>query len=208
MRSFSKWFITLCATPAGVIILAALDSTIFFSLPFGIDAAVIILAARLKGLWWTAPLLATLGSVGGAALTFWMGVKIGEKGLDRYVPPRRLKKIRARIRDSGAIALAVLDLIPPPFPFTPFVLAAGALEVNPSTFFVTLTVCRILRFGIEAALAATYGDGVLSWLDSDLFQNIVGVLIVVAVVLTALSIANLIRSTRTSGRRSGRRAPA
>jgi membrane protein YqaA with SNARE-associated domain len=208
MRSFSKWFITLCATPAGVVILAALDSTIFFSLPFGIDAAVIILAARLKGLWWTAPLLATLGSVGGAALTFWMGVKIGEKGLDRYVPPRRLKKIRARIRDSGAIALAVLDLIPPPCPFTPFVLAAGALEVNPSTFFVTLTVCRILRFGIEAALAATYGDGVLSWLDSDLFQNIVGVLIVVAVVLTALSIANLIRSTRTSGRRSGRRAPA
>jgi membrane protein YqaA with SNARE-associated domain len=208
MRSFSKWFITLCATPAGVVILAALDSTIFFSLPFGIDAAVIILAARLKGLWWTAPLLATLGSVGGAALTFWMGVKIGEKGLDRYVPPRRLMKIRARIRDSGAIALAVLDLIPPPFPFTPFVLAAGALEVNPSTFFVTLTVCRILRFGIEAALAATYGDGVLSWLDSDLFQNIVGVLIVVAVVLTALSIANLIRSTRTSGRRSGRRAPA
>jgi membrane protein YqaA with SNARE-associated domain len=208
MRSFSKWFVTLCATPAGVFILAALDSTIFFSLPFGIDAAVIILAARLKGLWWTVPLLATLGSVGGAALTFWMGVKIGEKGLDRYVPPRRLKKIRARIRDSGAIALAMLDLIPPPFPFTPFVLAAGALEVNPSTFFVTLTVCRILRFGIEAALAATYGDGVLSWLDSDLFQNIVGVLIVVAVVLTALSIANLIRSTRTSGRRSGRRAPA
>ncbi|OLC43384.1 MAG: hypothetical protein AUH43_20895 [Acidobacteria bacterium 13_1_40CM_65_14] len=208
MRAFSKWFVTLCATPAGVVILAALDSTIFFSLPFGIDAAVIILAARLKGLWWTVPLLATLGSIGGAALTFWMGVKIGENGLDRYVPPKRLKKIRARIRNSGAVALAVLDLIPPPFPFTPFVLAAGALEVKTSTFFVTLIVCRILRFGVEAALAATYGDGVLSWLDSDLFQDIVSFLIVVAVILTALSIVNLIRSTRTSGRRSGRRAPA
>jgi len=208
MRAFSKWFVTLCATPAGVVILAALDSTIFFSLPFGIDAAVIILAARLKGLWWTVPPLATVGSIGGAALTFWMGVKIGENGLDRYVPPKRLKKIRARIRNSGAIALAVLDLIPPPFPFTPFVLAAGALEVKTSTFFVTLTVCRILRFGVEAALAATYGDGVLSWLDSDLFQDIVSFLIVVAVILTALSIVNLIRSTRTSGRRSGRRAPA
>lgn len=208
MRAFSKWFVTLCATPAGVVILAALDSTIFFSLPFGIDAAVIILAARLKGLWWTVPLLATLGSIGGAALTFWMGVKIGENGLDRYVPPKRLKKIRARIRNSGAVALAVLDLIPPPFPFTPFVLAAGALEVKTSTFFVTLIVCRILRFGVEAALAATYGDGVLSWLDSDLFQDLVSFLIVVAVILTALSIVNLIRSTRTSGRRSGRRAPA
>ena len=208
MRSFSKWIVALCATPAGVVILAALDSTLFFSLPFGIDTAVIILAAQLRGLWWTVPLLATFGSIAGAALTFWMGVKIGENGLDRYVPPKRLKKIRARIRNSGAIALAVLDLIPPPFPFTPFVLAAGALEVNASTFFVTLTVCRILRFGIEAALAATYGDGVLSWLDSDLFQDIVSFLIVVAVVLTALSIVNLIRSTRTSGRRSARRAPA
>jgi len=208
MRSFSKWLVFLCATPAGVVILAALDSTLFFSLPFGIDAAVIILAARLNDSWWTVPLLATLGSVGGAALTFWMGLKIGEKGLDRYVPPKRLKKIRARIRNRGAIALAVLDLIPPPFPFTPFVLAAGALEVKTSTFFVTLTICRILRFGIEAALAKAYGRGVLSWLESELFQDIVSFFIVVAVVLTALSLVKLVRSTRTSGPRSARRAPA
>jgi len=208
MRSFSKWIVTLCATPFGVVILAALDSTLFFSLPFGIDAAVIILAARLKELWWLAPLLATAGSVGGAALTFWMGIKIGENGLERYVPKRRLDRIRARIKNSGAIALAVLDLIPPPFPFTPFVLAAGALEVKTSMFFVTLTICRVIRFGIEAALALVYGQGVLAWLDSDLFHDIVSFFIVVAVVLTALSIVKLIISSRTSGRRPARRAPA
>ena len=208
MRSFSKWIVTLCATPFGVVILAALDSTLFFSLPFGIDAAVIILAARLKELWWLAPLLATAGSVGGAALTFWMGIKIGENGLERYVPKRRLDRIRARIKNSGAIALAVLDLIPPPFPFTPFVLAAGALEVKTSMFFVTLTICRVIRFGIEAALAVVYGQGVLAWLNSDLFHDIVSFFIVVAVALTALSIVNLVRSSRTSGRRSARRAPA
>src|SRR5215510_2688712 len=110
MRAFSKWIVTLCATPFGVVILAALDSTLFFSLPFGIDAAVIILAARLKELWWLVPLLATAGSVGGAALTFWMGIKIGESGLERYVAKRRLERVRARIKKSGAIALAVLDL--------------------------------------------------------------------------------------------------
>ena len=208
MRSFSKWIVALCATPSGVVILAALDSTLFFSLPFGIDAAVVILAARLRGLWWTVPLLATLGSVAGAAVTFWMGVKIGEAGLDRYASPKRLKRIRARIRYRGAIALAVLDLIPPPFPFTLFVLAAGALEVKAFTFFVTLTVCRIVRFGVEAALAATYGHAVLSWLDSDLFHDIVSFAIVAAGALTVISIVKLLRSTRTSGRRSARRAPA
>src|SRR5882724_1549815 len=156
MRSFSHWILALFASPLGVFVLAALDSTLFFSLPFGIDAAVIILAARLRELWWIVPLIATAGSVAGAALTFWMGVKIGEQGLDRWVPRKRLLRIRASVREKGAVALAVLDLIPPPFPFTPFVLAAGALDVTPRTFFVTLAVCRILRFGLEAALAATY----------------------------------------------------
>jgi len=197
MRSFSHWILTLFASPVGVFVLAALDSTLFFSLPFGIDAAVIILAARLRELWWAVPLLATSGSVVGAALTFWMGVKIGEQGLDRWVPAKRLKRIRDRVRKSGAIALAVLDLIPPPFPFTPFVLAAGALEVKTTTFFVTLTVCRIFRFGLEAALAQRYGARILAWLDSDLFHTIVSVLIVIAVALTTLSIVRIVQSTRS-----------
>src|SRR3954471_19274425 len=105
MRAFSHWILTLFASPMGVVALAALDSTLFFSLPFGIDAAVIILAARLRDFWWTVPLLASAGSVGGAALTFWMGRKIGENGLDRFVPKARLERIRNRIKNSGAVAL-------------------------------------------------------------------------------------------------------
>ncbi|HMF94325.1 MAG TPA: VTT domain-containing protein [Vicinamibacterales bacterium] len=197
MRGLSRWIVTLFASPIGVVVLAALDSTLFFSLPLGIDAAVIILAARLREYWWIVPLLATTGSVIGAAITFWMGVKIGEKGLDRWVPDeRRLDRIRRRIREKGAIALAVLDLIPPPFPFTPFVLAAGALEVDQRTFFGTLALCRIFRFGLEAALASRYGHGVLGWLDSDIFHDIVAFLFLLAVVLTTLSMVKLARGIR------------
>jgi membrane protein YqaA with SNARE-associated domain len=196
MRAFTHWILTICASPAGVIILAALDSTLFFSLPFGIDAAVILLAARMRALWWIVPLLATAGSVAGAALTFWMGIKIGEQGLERWVPEKRLVQVRAKVRQSGAIALAVLDLIPPPFPFTPFVLAAGALEVRARTFFVTLVVCRLLRFGFEAALALVYGDRIASWFDSDLFHDVVMFFIALAVLLTLLSIVQVVRATR------------
>ena len=188
--------------------LAALDSTLFFSLPFGIDGAVIILSAQLHRLAWVVPLLATAGSMAGAWLTFWMGRVIGENGLDRYVAPKRLKNVRKKIRDRGAVALAILDLVPPPFPFTPFVLAAGALEVKSSIFFITLAVCRLFRFGIEAALAVVYGRRILAWLDSDLFHDVVAFFIMAAGVLTIVSIVKLIRSTRTSGRRSARRAPA
>jgi membrane protein YqaA with SNARE-associated domain len=202
VRGFSGWILGLFASPIGVFALAFLDSTLFFSLPFGIDGVVIILAARQRSLWWMVPLLATAGSVAGAALTFWMGAKIGEKGLERHVPPRRLKQIQARLKKSGAIALAALDLIPPPFPFTPFVLAAGALNVKRRLFFVVLAVTRLIRFGVEAALALVYGRRIIAWLDSDIFKYIVFGCIVLAVALTTLSIVRVVRATRQSGART------
>jgi membrane protein YqaA with SNARE-associated domain len=202
MHGFSQWIIGLFVSPAGVVVLAFLDSTLFFSLPLGIDAAVIFLAAR-EGRWaWIVPLLATAGSIAGAAITFWMGRKLGEKGLERHVSARRLDRVRKRVRESGAIALAVLDLIPPPFPFTLFVLAAGALEVDPWTFFITLASCRLVRFGGETLLAVFYGPRFLAWLQSDILNDIVGGIIVLALVASLLSVVRLLRPARPASRRA------
>jgi membrane protein YqaA with SNARE-associated domain len=202
MHSLTRWVLTTFTTPLGVFVLAALDSTVFFSVPFGIDAAVIILAAHSQAAAWLVPIVASVGSMGGAAFTFWMGVKIGDKGLQRYVADRRLQRIRGRIEHSGAIALAIADLIPPPFPFTAVVLAAGALEVSPTLFFATLLVTRLARFGIEALLAVRFGKQILSWLESDLFQNVVLTLIVLAAVLTVFGVVRLIRSSPPASRRA------
>jgi len=171
-------------------------------MPFGIDAAVIILAARARSLAWAVPLLATAGSVAGAALTFWMGRQLGENGLEHYVNPRRLKRVRSRVRNSGAVALAVLDLIPPPFPFTPFVLAAGALEVNTTTFFLTLIAVRLVRFGGEALLAVVYGPTILIVLESDIFHTLVAGCILLATVVSAISIVRVVRASRPKRRRA------
>ena len=210
MRSLSRTILATFASPAGVFVLAALDSTLFFSWPFGIDTVVIVLAAQRQTFAWIVPLLATAGSVVGASLTFWMGRKIGDQGLSRYIAARRLDAVRQRIKNSGAIALGLLDLIPPPVPFTPFVLAAGALEVDTRMFFVTLAIARAVRFGIEAALAVRYGKAILRWLESETVENIVLGCIVIAVLLTAWSLFKLFRSTRakTSGRRGAPPAPA
>jgi len=194
MRSLSRTILATFASPAGIFVLAALDSTLFFSWPFGIDTVVIVLAARLHALAWIVPLLATAGSVVGAAVTFWMGRKIGDNGLERYIPANRLDAVRRRVKNSGAIALGVLDLIPPPFPFTPFILAAGALEVDTRLFFVTLAVARAIRFGLEAGLAVWYGSAILAWLESPIVENIVLGCIVLAVLLTAWSLIKLVRS--------------
>lgn len=197
MRALSRALIAASFSPVGVVVLAALDSTVFFSLPLGIDTAVIALSARLRSLAWIVPLLATGGSLGGAWLTFWMGRKIGEQDLSRYVRPRRLDQVRRRVKTRGAVALAAFDLIPPPFPFTAFVLAAGALDVRVTTFFITLALVRLARFGIEALLGVWYGRRVLAWMDADLFHECVIAAMCLAFALTIVSIVKMARMARS-----------
>ena len=199
IHTFTQWVLTTFASPVGIFVLALLDSTMFFSLPFGIDAAVIIVSARAGALAWLVPLIATLGSIVGAAVTFWMGFKAGEAGLDRYLDRRQLDRARRRANESGAVVLALIDLIPPPFPFTPFVLVAGALRVRPWLFFGTLVGARLLRFGTEAFLARQFGTRILAWLESDTVQKVVFGCIVLGVLLTAWTLWKFFRSARRPG---------
>jgi membrane protein YqaA with SNARE-associated domain len=179
----------------GAFLMAALDTSMLFFLPFGIDALVIFLSARNAEFFWIYPLLATAGSLTGAAVTFWIGQRVGAAGLERFVPSKRLERLKCKVNDSGAVALAIPALLPPPFPLTPFVLTCGALEVNRLRFFLTFGSVRLLRFGAEAVLARIYGRGVLRMLQSDAFQMIVGAFVVIAVVGTLISAVMLWRST-------------
>jgi membrane protein YqaA with SNARE-associated domain len=179
----------------GAFLLAALDTSMLFFLPFGIDAVVIFLSARDENLFWLYPLLATAGSLTGAAVTFWIGRKAGAAGLERLVPGKRLERLKCKVSEKGAVALAIPALLPPPFPLTPFVLTCGALDVNRWRFFATFGVVRLLRFGAEAVLARVYGRGVLALLQSETFQMVIVAFIVVAVLGTLTSAVLLWRST-------------
>jgi membrane protein YqaA with SNARE-associated domain len=180
--------------------MAALDSSMVFFLPFGVDIAVIILASRSRELFWLYPVLASLGSVCGALITYYIGRRVGELGLERFVPKKRLMGIRRRIEGKGAIALAVTNLIPPPFPFTACILAAGALKVSMPLFFVTLGVTRLLRYGCEAVLAYFYGRQIVNWLDSEAVEYVGIALLAITLVGSAVTIVQLVRKTRAHNR--------
>lgn len=194
--SILAWFLT----PLGVVLMGVLDASLVFILPFGIDFVVIVMTARKPELFWLYALLATIGSVIGAVATFWIGRKIGEVGLARFVNARRLERAKARV-GRGEVVVAALAIIPPPFPFTPFVLTSGALALNPWPFFGTLATARVLRFGVEGALASYYGRQILRWMKTPMFEAIIGTLIALAVIATIASAIALVRSTR--GAKSG-----
>ena len=74
IHGFVHFFLSM----RGAFVLGFLDATFFFTLPLWIDAVIVVLAARRGLFFWLTPLLATGGSLLGAALTYWTGQKIGE----------------------------------------------------------------------------------------------------------------------------------
>jgi membrane protein YqaA with SNARE-associated domain len=190
VRSLLGYFLT----PAGLALLGVLDSSLVFFLPLGIDVVLILLCVRDPELFWAYALLATAGSLTGAAGTYWLGMKAGQDGLARWVGQARLTRVRDRVSGKAATGVAALAIIPPPFPFTALVLASGAFALDPRRFFMTLGAVRLLRFGLESALAARYGQQILTWMESTAFEVTVGVLIGLAVIGTVVSAMSVYRS--------------
>src|SRR5258708_26252722 len=101
--------------------------------------------------------MATVGSVGGCLLRYYLGRKGGEAMFRKHAGPRA-QQIQAWIKRNGLVSIIVTALLPPPNPFKVFVIAAGALEMPMSTFVIGLLVARGFRFFGEGILAVKYGD--------------------------------------------------
>ncbi len=181
MSSLLAWFIS----PLGLVVLAALDSSVVFFLPLALDLAVVLLAARHSELFWIFPLLATAGSLAGAATTHWIGERLGDAALPRFVSRHRMERLEARLEERGAAMAGALGLVPPPFPFTAYVVAAGAVGVDRMRFLSFLALARLVRTGAEAWIASRHGTAIMRWMESTSFEVAVGILIVVAVAGTS-----------------------
>jgi membrane protein YqaA with SNARE-associated domain len=179
-------------SPLGVVVLGAIDSSILFAAPFALDFAVIAMTARHRDTFWLFPLLAAIGSMAGATVTFWIGRRIGEEGLQRHVPRQRLDRVLQRGRSAGVVALALLALAPPPFPFTAVILAGGAIKLDAARFLVAVAAVKCLRYGAEAALAILYGSQIVTWIESDVAQAIGGGMALLVIGGAVWSIGRLI----------------
>lgn len=191
---------------AGVFVLSVLDSS-FLTLPLAIDLSVIVLSSLHHA---QAPLVAaaaTLGSALGAYMMYWVGRKGGESFIESHVSPAKFQQIHQKVADKGPWLLAVPAIIPPPFPFTIWVLAAGALEVPRSRFLWALTAMRAVRFFVEAGLSVYFGRGIVAWLSTATFRYIVDFIVVIAIVASAYSVYQLVRTTRRAERRRNDGAP-
>lgn len=178
----------------GLFLMSALDSS-FLVLPFGNDLLLIALVSsnRESLIWIAYVLVSAVGSVVGVFIIDLLMRKAGEKGLERFVKPRRLERLKAKLQNKLGITVFVTTLAPPPFPFTPVIMTASALQCSRKKLLGAVFVGRILRYTAEAVLALYFGRQVIAYLNSDVVSYIVYGLIAAAVVLSTLSLLRWLR---------------
>lgn len=174
---------------AGLFLLSVLDSS-FLVFPFGNDLLLIVLVSsnRESPVWIAYVIVTALGSVIGVFLVDLIMRKAGETGLERFVSQKRIDKLKAKLENKAGITVFVATLIPPPFPLTPVVMTASALQSPRGQLLIAVFLGRLLRFGIDAVLALYFGRQVIAFMNSDVVTYIVYGLIGIALILSTLSL--------------------
>jgi membrane protein YqaA with SNARE-associated domain len=195
----------------GVLLVSIVDSS-FVPLPVpGItDIMIVVLAAQHANVFLLVG-AATFGSFLGGFFSYKVGQSGGMAFLERHVPPRIFKRVTSWMETHAILSVALPAILPPPMPLSPFVLAAGALNMSRNKFLTTFTISRLLRHALAAWLGIYYGRGVLRFWNMFTRKWGVPILITIwSIILISVGFAfyKLYKTSRSVGATTPRTRPA
>jgi membrane protein YqaA with SNARE-associated domain len=148
----------------GLILLGIADNAPFISAPAGsVDIFVIFLSAHRHEWWAYYAFMATVGEVLGGYMTYRLAEKGGQATLEKRVGKSRAEKVYKYFEKRGFMTVFSGSILPPPFPFTSVLMAAGIMQYPPKKFLSALTAGRALRFFAVAYLGRTYGRQMIAF---------------------------------------------
>jgi membrane protein YqaA with SNARE-associated domain len=178
----------------GLVILGIADNSII-PLTGSMDVLTIWLAARHHEPWPYYAVMATLGAMIGGYITYAIARKGGQEAMERKLSKKRAKKVSRAFERWGFLAVALPALLPPPFPFVPFLIAAGAGQYSPKKFLGSLLLGRGVRYSIESYLGYHYGRHILRFF-SQYYAPALSILIGLAVLGSLLTLIQYLRYRR------------
>jgi len=142
----------------GLVLLGVADNAPFISAPPGsMDVAVILLCMHRPRWWALYALLATVGEVLGGYITYRVAEKGGQQMLEKKLGKSRADKLYKLYEKQGFMTVFAGAILPPPFPFTSILMAAGVMQYPRKKFVSALSMGRSVRFFGEAWLGRIYG---------------------------------------------------
>jgi len=140
----------------GLFGIALLDSALI-PLPGGPDAVLILLATAHPSWVLLYVFAATLGSVIGCLIFYYISRRAGRGALKRFSPGKQAR-VKELIDRYDVLTVLVASVLPPPFPFKIFVATAGVFRFGVLRFAVAIAAGRGFRYALIGYLAAHYGE--------------------------------------------------
>jgi membrane protein YqaA with SNARE-associated domain len=175
----------------GLVLLGLADNSII-PLPGSMDVLTIYFAVHHHKDWWYYALMATAGAILGGYITYRIARKGGKATLEHRLGSKRTMAIYSNFERWGFWAIFVPALLPPPFPFVPFLLAAGALQYSRQKFLAALSLGRSLRYFLLAYLGVLYGRHFLRFFNKYTKPTLY-VLIAFSVIAGVLALVSYLR---------------
>lgn len=143
-------------------LIAAAFTEAFFS-PILPDLILIPLALAVPEMAIYYGAVATVVSVIGGIVGYWIGHRVGPPAARRMIPEKHLETIQRYAKDNAVWAIVVVAMSPIPYKF--MCITAGALRVNRTVFIGASLVGRAKRFMLEGVLIYYFGPQALAMLD-------------------------------------------
>ena len=175
----------------GLVLLGLVDNSVI-PVTGSMDVLNIWLAARHQEPWPYYGFMATLGAVIGGYITYSLARKGGKETMERKLSKRKAAKVCKAFERWGFAAIMIPAVLPPPFPFVPSLLAAGAMQYSRKKFLGALVLGRGIRYFVEAYLGFRYGRHILRFF-SQYYKPALAILIALSVIGAVLSIIQYLR---------------
>jgi membrane protein YqaA with SNARE-associated domain len=197
LKRYTAWIFHVLAPlgPWGVFAIAAVDGSLL-GMPVDAVVAGYVYYHRASFLFYV--LMAAAGSALGSLIVYGIGYFGGETLLRRRISEERFNRIHASFERHEFWALMFPAMLPPPFPFKIFVLAASAFEMHLSRFLAAIFAGRFVRFLVLALLTIYFGPQFVQFGGSLLRQHARWPMAAAAVVI----VVGLIVWRRKKNRRS------
>lgn len=129
---------------------------------------------------------ATLASVLGGIIGYWLGSKLGVSAARRMIPSKYTELVQKYAQENAAWAIFLAALSPIPYKFVS--ITAGALKINWKLFIGVSFIGRAKRFLIEGFLIYYFGPAAMETIskfsDEGILASIILIAICVLVIVT------------------------
>lgn len=147
----------------GLILLAFADNAPVFSSPAGsVDVFLILLCGGHPRSWAWYAVAASVGEIVGGYVTYRVSLAGSQKTLEKKIGEATAAKIWKWFEKSAFVTVFLGAILPPPFPFTSVLMAAGIMHCPRGTFLSALVTGRSLRYFGLAWLSRSYGRQIIA----------------------------------------------